>query len=371
MTSSQPPAAERLLMIDGLRGIASLWVVLFHLWANLEKYAPDFVISPVRWLLDNGYVGVNIFFVISGFVIAMSTGDRHCNGRYIGFFALRRSIRLDPPYWLSILVVVALAYLSAQFIPGMADRQPPATGQIIANVFYLQNLTGYGDINAVYWTLCLEVQFYLFFVLAIGLLQKLSASTSISALGQRGWLTLFIAVSGAASLADYFNLITEQEIWGWFVTYWFQFLLGVSAYWLWRGMIPARSYWPMVLAVAVLAFYHDRMGAMVALATLLLINLALYRGKMGQWLGNRPIQYLGKLSYSLYLFHPIFGWSVISLLKRYLDPANSFNWLLMFAVGLAVSVVVAAVVHRLVEQPCLRLCKRIVLPGPVLNPQRA
>ena len=112
-------------------------MVLFHLWANLQKYAPDFVIAPLRWLLDNGYIGVNIFFVISGFVIAMSTGDRHCNGRYIGFFALRRSIRLDPPYWLSIAVVVALAYLSAQFIPGMADRQPPATAQIITNLFYL------------------------------------------------------------------------------------------------------------------------------------------------------------------------------------------------------------------------------------------
>ena len=179
------------------------------------------------------------------------------------------------------------------------------------------------------------------------------------------------AAAGLPVFTSASNLITEQEIWGWFVTYWFQFLLGVSAYWLWRGMISARSYWPMVLAVAFLAFYHDRMGAMVALATLLLINLALYCGKMGQWLSNRPIQYLGKLSYSLYLFHPIFGWSVISLLKRYLDPHNSLNWLLMFGVGLAVSVAVAAVVHRLVEQPCLRLCKRIVLPGPALTPQQA
>ena len=156
--------SERFLFIDAMRGIAAMLVVLFH--ANEGKHIPTLFQNLPRWfqlIIENGNHGVAIFFVLSGFVISHSVYSHRVTGTFISRFVVRRSLRLDPPYWVAIAVTLGFAYLSAAFIP---DKATPewSLNQIIAHFFYLQAILGFPHVNDVFWTLCLEVQFYLVYI---------------------------------------------------------------------------------------------------------------------------------------------------------------------------------------------------------------
>src|SRR5262245_44222872 len=92
----------RFVFIDGLRGIAALSVVLYHFNEAVIRQSARWVPHVVEAVLHRGFLGVEIFFVISGFVIAFSVRDGNYTPGYLFRFCLRRSIRLDPPYWATI-----------------------------------------------------------------------------------------------------------------------------------------------------------------------------------------------------------------------------------------------------------------------------
>src|SRR5262245_16766245 len=101
---STTAAAPRFLYIDALRGIAALLVVWSHIdMGNHTRELLDRMPAVPRWIVEHGFVGVAIFFVLSGFVIAHSVERNEVTWRYLGRFMLRRSIRLDPPYWISMV----------------------------------------------------------------------------------------------------------------------------------------------------------------------------------------------------------------------------------------------------------------------------
>src|SRR5436305_2409824 len=119
----------RFVFVDAVRGIAALAVAWHHitLWGPLEAHSarllPEFALSIAR----NGQYGVQMFFVISGFVIAYSIRGARVTPTYLGGFALRRSIRLDPPYWTAISCVLALHAFGplTGFIPSPYEGWPP------------------------------------------------------------------------------------------------------------------------------------------------------------------------------------------------------------------------------------------------------
>src|SRR5688500_14125008 len=97
----QDRMAGRFVFIDALRGLACLWVLTHHLFFNeiFGKVLRPAVHNAVEILAFCGSFGVQIFFVLSGFVIAHSLRDTTLNPRSVGLFILRRQLRLDPPYW--------------------------------------------------------------------------------------------------------------------------------------------------------------------------------------------------------------------------------------------------------------------------------
>src|SRR5262245_5475109 len=102
--------STRLVFLDALRGIAALAVVIMHM-ASVGPFAPELaqvVPAPLMSIGARGFLGVEIFFVLSGFVIAMSIRGIRVTPRFFGNFALRRSLRLDPPYLLTIAIVITL-----------------------------------------------------------------------------------------------------------------------------------------------------------------------------------------------------------------------------------------------------------------------
>jgi peptidoglycan/LPS O-acetylase OafA/YrhL len=103
--SSDKP--RRFVFVDALRGIAAMWVVVYHAFeskrlTNLEPLLPNWTAQ----LIHSAYLAVTVFFVLSGFVIAHSVARRRVDAPYVGWFMLRRAVRLDPPYWASILAII-------------------------------------------------------------------------------------------------------------------------------------------------------------------------------------------------------------------------------------------------------------------------
>src|SRR4051812_27315220 len=96
---------KRFVFIDALRGIAAIAVMLFHLDAN-QLLQTLLTSIPVLFatVIRQGFLGVQIFFVLSGFVVAHTAATDDVNLRYVGRFMLRRSIRLDPTYWAAIVL---------------------------------------------------------------------------------------------------------------------------------------------------------------------------------------------------------------------------------------------------------------------------
>ena len=155
---------QRFTFLDALRALAATGVAAYH----IGRYGPVAHAAQEampRWLessLKYGWVGVQIFFVLSGFVIAYSLRATRVTPAFVAQFAVRRSLRLDPAYWTTIALVLLLsAFIPSVFADPNLEGDPVSAGQVAAHLFYLQNILGLGNISVGFWTLCIEVQFYL------------------------------------------------------------------------------------------------------------------------------------------------------------------------------------------------------------------
>lgn len=364
MSSTSTPAAlagtgsERIATIDGLRGIAALLVVLFHLHEAVSRTATDWLWGPIDWIARNGFKGVDIFFVISGFVIALSVSKGAPTFSYLGRFIARRSIRLDPPYWVSIAIELALIAISARVLAAAVTWPDTSIAALLSHVFYAQEILGYGSIVAVYWTLCYEIQFYIAFVLLVVLQAKLPASPHRSAFAAGFAAALFVTSVGVMYWRpDGFpNGVALDR--------WFQFFVGVLTY---RAVAGYSSMRPLIAACAVIVAAVLLSGSpvthLIPVGVAGWLVLCSRDMRWGKLLAAKPVRALGLISYSIYLFHASIGWRFVSLMQR-LIPGNwtSGTAILVYLAGIVLSVGAAAVLWWLVERPCLRLCQRVKLP---------
>jgi peptidoglycan/LPS O-acetylase OafA/YrhL len=340
-----PVKPQRFVFVDALRGIAAMWVVLYHTSeskqiTNLEPLLPKWTAE----LIHMGHLGVIIFFVLSGFVIAHSVDRRRVDAPYIGWFMLRRAVRLDPPYWISIVATV------------VANRHVamPSYGALLAHMFYLQDLLQIQPISPIYWTLCVEIQLYLVFVLLLAI----ARSFRFGGTDRRSLLIVFAAAGVVALLFPtglvHYDILPP----GFFLRMWFTFLGGVFAYWAFDGTIPRAAFYVWAGALVAGAIYVHYPGAILsgALAALLL-EVGRAR-KLCEWLNYGPLQFLGKVSYSLYLMHgPIGGW-LMAFAFYHLTPRTASWESFWLLVALVANCIGAWFFWRLIESPCITLARR-------------
>lgn len=326
---------KRLSFIDALRGIASFGVVIFH---AAEGNHINSLPNVVRAAASYGALGVPIFFVISGFVIALSLRDRRMTSADFVKFVGRRSIRLDPPYWAAIALAIVFSVLATKLVAGRPpDNITPA--QILAHLTYTQNILGFANINTVFWTLCYEVQFYIVFA---GLLFFRSKLAIIAAL--------------LVSLLWCFRLVPDVP--GWFPNLWFSFLLGVSAWygWTYRAMMPV--YLVYVLAVTASAIWFRDGFAITCVVTSLIIAVVATSGRLGNSLNWGGLQFLGTISYSLYLVHnPITG--AVFRIGKIVTGDGPFSEALWWMVSIVACISAANCMWRFVERPSMNLGRRL------------
>lgn len=348
---------HRYRSIDGLRGIAALGVVVFHLSINLKSELSELLPDFISLIFSYGYLGVPIFFVISGFVISLSVGDKHITPKYARLFIIRRSIRLDPTYWASIGFAIILVVAKNQILD--SSDPIPSASTILAHMFYMQDLLAVEPvISVVYWTLCLEVQLYLFYFLTVWLSQTIKTRD-----GNQKYLThiaIIILVGIYSVCVDY--KLSSISIPGLFISNWHYFLIGVLVSNVVRQLPYSKhvlSAW-ILFEVAFLLAVGAKPYAITGVITCLFIYILWKNELLDSIFTRSGYQYLGKLSYSLYLVHPDIGWKIISFGKRVLHDHMSPGIAgMLFIAAILGCVALAHIFHVLFERPSLLLCSKL------------
>ncbi|GLR35327.1 acyltransferase [Pseudomonas plecoglossicida] len=282
-----------LYSLQALRAFAA-WVVVCHHF--MQIFFDFHATGPVgQFLTDRGAAGVDIFFVISGLVIYLSTRDKAIEP---GQFLLNRALRIVPAYWFYTALMAALLLAFSQWMP----HQAFAWRHLLLSLFFIpaENPGGYGlypTLN-VGWTLNFEMFFYLLFGLAFLVRQRHHLLLVTAA--------LLLVSEGLGRLGVLSHFYSNDII--------YEFLLGIGIGVLYRRGLVRQGLWlPLaVLGVAGYALYHldasQRLlhwGLPSALIVLAFIALEPY------FHGNRVLKALGDCSYSVYLVHVLVlyaGW---------------------------------------------------------------
>ncbi|GGD57451.1 acyltransferase family protein [Erythrobacter arachoides] len=343
MTANPP---SRIAIIDYLRGLASLVVAWFHL-TNL--YEPT---STVRTSGALGYLGVDCFFVISGFVLPYLLSGVRGGYTLASFprFMARRTVRLEPAFLVSIAMVIVLWELSA-LRPAFAGEIPAFTvPHVLANALYLVPVTQYEWLQPVYWTLAYELVFYI----VIGLIFPLIAAGPVR--DGRSQLPFLFVVGALMALAA-LQVIGAQ---------WILFVMGLFVYKavverIGTGLLVAG----LIASTAVMVLGNRADAAVVGLLTAVVIVLG--RGFALSDRAERIFGGLGLISYSLYLVHIPIGGRLVNFGKNFTD-GNMAAELGLSLFGLAVSLVAAVVFFLLIERPAHNLSRRIAMTRPRPGP---
>ncbi len=363
---------QRLAVLDGLRGIAILLVLWYHVWEISWLPAP---LQALQFLPETGFIGVHLFFFLSGFVISypfVRAKIRATTPPSWRHFAWRRFIKIVPSYVLSIAVAYAIGYPRAQ---GPAI---PVWQALVAHLLFVHTWfpTIYGSINGVLWTLAVEVEFYLIFPLLWWCFQRAPWLTATA------MIALSLAWRSAMASCCYTTLFTtySENLPGYLGI----FACGMIAAWIYCRLgeaYAARRYggFAPILALAggvflivlLQALYANRFADQWSLVwqihTRELFGVAFAAVALGAlWsptilqrlLANSLLTFFGVISYNLYLYHQMLAREMLwhkfptYSLRPHGDPAWQLRYTLL---AFALTIAQAALVTYLFERPLLRL----------------
>jgi peptidoglycan/LPS O-acetylase OafA/YrhL len=359
--------------LTGLRGLAALWVFVLHAYASAGT--PESVPKVFAWLFQMGWAGVDIFFTLSAFLLTISfakslrdTKTLPANRPYF----LRRFARILPAHYLQCVILAAIFYFG--FSKAVFWYEPTALGWLAHSVFWINAIPLVPAYVSPWWTLPVELGFYLL----LPLLAK--------CLTDQRWWWLLIGI--ALSLAYRYVLLhlglsRAEEI------FWvdhipgrlFQFLIGMLAafFWVkWRaantlptmrarnilfllaslgllalpalGWVQGAAYNGSPNAHPLLIFWHLFASLLIAIA---LIMLASGDSFFARALHIAPLQWLGKISYGFYLWH----FPVMLVLRENIGGMATVktDFLNYFLLSFLISITLAFLSWYWLEAPILRL----------------
>jgi peptidoglycan/LPS O-acetylase OafA/YrhL len=313
--------------LDTLRGLSALAVCWFHFSGNRLVGT-----GPIRQSGAYGWLGVEVFFVISGFVIPFAlqrSGYRLNNYRT---FLFKRLARLYPPYLASVAVAFGLLVIYSQY--KAQSRVDFNSEDLLLHLAFLNDFFGKSWLNSIYWSLAIEVQFYL----VIGLLFPLLFSEGLVRryLGYAIFALPVIALPSSIFLFHYA----------------FLFLMGVVTLQYSNGLLRRFEYAVLMsvfgFGVLLLMVLPALIAALFAVAAIIFIKR-----------GFAPLDSLGKVSYSFYLLHSSIGSLILFLLLRFVFHDSEVEKLLALVISIAATIGVATIAYYLIERPAINSSAQI------------
>jgi peptidoglycan/LPS O-acetylase OafA/YrhL len=343
--SSHPRNPGYLPTLDGWRTIAIFSVILSH--DQLYRFGP----FSTQWFQDHGALGVDIFFAISGILICSRLlTEEHSQG-FISRrnFYVRRAFRILPP---------AAVFLVALLLLKVTVHLPVALPEVLASLFFARNYTStflhfqtiYPFYTSHFWSLAVEEHFYLLLPTLLVVtprrwrvpaLLTLAATVSLHRITPHSWFSFHTdvrldALLVPAALAVYLTNPAHRA-----------------------RFTRALSLWPLLALLLLIPITYDlaprTTGLLVAWLTPLLIVATVLRPQswFSRLLESPPMRYLGRLSYSLYL------WQQLFLITHFGASANRLGHLQAFPLSWLAALSCALLSYYLVEQPMIRLGHRL------------
>ena len=330
---NQPKKTERIQELDALRGLAALGVVLYHytynyndLWGHPEDFRLSF-----PW----GAFGVELFFVISGFVILMTLEQ----SKNIGKFVWNRFSRLYPAYWASMLLTFIVVSLL-----GLPGRER-SLFDLAVNTTMCQGFFGVANVDGPYWTLHVELCFYL--LMAV-----------LFAIGVQKQLLTILAVLAVLGLVNSIGRVGSEwpGVWqlerAWPLRHFLPwFFYGVVLYRARHEGLKRHAAW-LALAIGLALVCRPHRMAVVVIGL-----MALSTQTRLPLLCVRPLLFLGTISYALYLVHANVGYALIYRLQGSGVPP-----LAAVTIALALALILAVVITLCIERPAHRWLRRRLSP---------
>lgn len=315
---------RRIYELDVLRGLAALGVVLYHYTTRYDQiygHSHDLLLS-----FPQGRYGVPMFFMISGFVILLALERT----KRILDFVVGRIARLYPVYW----VAIALTFATVALV-GLPGREV-SLNHAIVNLSMIQRFMSIPDVDGVYWTLQVELIFYLIMVLLYQLRLLRHIETMAIA-----WLLI--------------NLVRIQSDWlpipasisPFFLTdYAHFFIIGIALYQIWnKGGSTVR--YGLIAAGLLVHSMNSHAESIIACMGFALGLFFAIHGYL-RFINLKPLIFLGTISYSLYLIHQNIGYIVIRTLSQV-----SLNAHLSITVALGISIGLASLMALAIERPAM------------------
>ena len=345
----------RLAALDGLRLVAALAVASYHLtvaWRVDGVHLPAYFLPHASHVTIYGFLGVELFFLISGFVIPMSGW-----GRPLGAFFASRVSRLYPAYWAGV-VITTLVMLVLPVRGGVPVNGLPNPAGVLVNLTMLQEPIGVPAVDTVYWTLFVELRFYLLFAIVVWAGTTYRRVVLFCAL----WLT--VAVLAPSWQLPMVNLVAVPD----FAPY---FVAGLALYLIHRFGPTPLLYGIVGMAWLVsLARLGDRLGQLrpgfgvpawpgyliVSACFALLLAIAHGWTDRIRW---RWLTVAGALTYPVYLLHQRIGYTLV---RHAWQLTGAPVWLLI-AAALTVVTGLAWLVHRYLERPLARWLRTALTRG--------
>lgn len=321
------PNQQHIGHIESLRALAALMVMGFH-FISFHN-GKDFIIynEKIRTLSEFGAQGVELFYIISGFVIAYSfERNQYQIKNYLTYLA-KRIIRIIPTYFIAMILALAIGTILDVYLwelPFKFDWK-----QFFANLTFTCDLFEIPWYNELYKTLKVEFQFYL----AIGLLWPLMKHKISRSIITILWLI------GAYFTAQHQTLLINGPY----------FLIGVSLCFIYLKRDLIYNWTTTAFCLAFIGTFYEMQDFIIVVIGVALINLPVLTTKLSEK--------IGKSSYSLYLFHgTIGGWFLYFFTKDHLIHLNHKIAILIASV---LSVLIALLFYRFLEKPFIKLGKQL------------
>jgi peptidoglycan/LPS O-acetylase OafA/YrhL len=299
--------SRRLVGLDGIRGLAALYVVVNHVFLRaFPGYPADHAPFWAAWLIY-GRFAVVVFIVLSGFSLALSPARHGWRLDAVSGFAQRRMRRILPPYWAALAFSLAVAWL---IVPQPGHGVPDVTS-VFANGLLVQNVVLAHSPNAAFWSMAVEAQLYIAFPLLLLLVRRWGGGAMVAAV---------VLIVGAVGIVgphvahlDTFVVQSPPDLAA-------LFAVGVLTAGI-VGASTARRSWPWprlalaaVIPVLVVIWWQGSVWTLdhlywvdlslgPAIACLLAALATGRPARLVRVLDTRPVRGLGSCSYSLYLTH--------------------------------------------------------------------